>query len=115
MRCSISLQHEDGEAWADAETGMAEPAEAAKKELQTALPACDSADATGLDQTVGPTDILDLDLARSIIQDCSVIVGIHPDQVSCWYLADMYRRPTLNSKIECCQALLCCFCFIRCS
>lgn len=62
---------------------MAEPAEAAKQELQTDLATCDSADATGLDQIVGSTDILDLDLARSIIQDCSVIVGIHPDQVSC--------------------------------
>lgn len=83
MRC-IPLQHEDGEPWADAETGMAEPAEAAKQELQTDLAAFDSSDAAKLDQSVGSTDILDLDLARSVIQDCSVIVGIHPDQVSRW-------------------------------
>ena len=86
MQC-MPLQHEDGEAWADAETGMAEPAEA-KQELQTEA-GCDSSDATKLDKDVGSTDILDLDLAQSIIQDCSVIVGIHPDQVSCRYLAGM--------------------------
>lgn len=83
MRC-IPLQHEDGEAWADTETGMAEPAEAAAQELQTDSAVRDSSDATKLDQSVGSTDILDLDLARSIIQHCSVIVGIHPDQVSRW-------------------------------
>lgn len=81
---SRALQHEGGEAWADAETGMAEPAEAAQQELQTDLAACDSLGATELDQSVGATDILDLDLARGVIQDCSVIVGIHPDQVSRW-------------------------------
>lgn len=82
---SVTLQHEDGEAWADAESGgMAEPAEAAQQELQTDLAACDSSDATELDQSIGSTDILDLDLARSVIQDCSVIVGIHPDQVRRW-------------------------------
>lgn len=75
----MALQHEDGEAWADAETGMAE---AAQQELQTDLAACDSSGATELDQSIGSTDILHLDLAQSIIQDCSVIVGIHPDQVS---------------------------------
>ena len=80
----VALQHEDGEAWADAEIGMAEAAEVAQQELQTDLAACDSSDATELDQSVGSTDILDLDLARSVIQDCSVIVGIHPDQVSHW-------------------------------
>ena len=82
---SMALQHEDGEAWADADTGMAEPAEAAQQELQTDLAACDSSDATELDQSVGSTDILDLDLARSVMQGCSVIVGIHPDQVRCVY------------------------------
>ena len=81
----MALQHEDGEAWADAETGMAEVAEVAQQELQTDLAACDSSDATELDQSVGSTDILDLDLAQSVTQDCSVIVGIHPDQVRCVY------------------------------
>ena len=104
----MPLQHEDGEAWADAETGMAEPAEAAKQELQTEA-GCDSSDATKLDKDVGSTDILDLDLAQSIIQDCSVIVGIHPDQVSCRYLAGMKSHPRQDPKIGCCQALLCCF------
>ena len=78
----MTLQHEDGQAWADAEAdGMAEPAEPAKQELHTRLAACNTSGANELDQSVGSTDVLDLALARSIIQDCSVIVGIHPDQV----------------------------------
>lgn len=69
---------------------MAEPAEAAKQELQPDLAVCDRSGVSEVDQNVGSTDVLDLDSARSIIQGCSVIVGIHPDQVSCRCLADMY-------------------------
>lgn len=60
---------------------MAEPAEAARQALQEAAASCSASNDADIDNTVGPTDIVDLDLARSVIQDCSVIVGIHPDQV----------------------------------
>ena len=75
----MSMQHEDGQAWAEAETGRAEPDEAAKQELLADLATCDIANND--DKADGPTDVVDLDVARSIIQNCSLIVGIHPDQV----------------------------------
>lgn len=78
MKWDMALQHEDGQAWADADTGLAEPA---KQELPTNL-ACDTLGTNKPDLSTGSTDILDLHLARSIIQECSVIVGIHPDQVT---------------------------------
>ena len=76
------MQHESSEAWAAAETGGAEPT-AVTQEVEQPQGACTSSDASQVDNAVGATDITDLDEARSIIQDCSVIVGIHPDQV--WF------------------------------
>jgi len=79
------LQHEDGQAWAEAETGQTLP-EAQQRELQEATASCTIsesavAERSEADDAAGATDITDLDLARKIIQECSVIVGIHPDQV----------------------------------
>jgi len=79
------LQHEDGQAWAEAETGQTLP-EAQQRDLQQATANCTIsenavAESSEADEAAGATDISDLDLARSIIQECSVIVGIHPDQV----------------------------------
>jgi len=79
------LQHEDGQAWAEAETGQTLP-EAQQRDLQQATANCTIsenavAESSEADEAAGATDITDLDLARSIIQECSVIVGIHPDQV----------------------------------
>lgn len=75
------LQHEDGQAWAEAETGES-PQAAQQQELQEATAKCSIADNTEADDTTGATDVTDIDLARNIIQNCSIIVGIHPDQVS---------------------------------
>ena len=79
------MQHEDGQAWAEAETGQTLP-EAQQRDLQQATANCTIsenavAESSEADKAAGATDITDLDLARSIIQECSVIVGIHPDQV----------------------------------
>ncbi len=78
---TVTLQHEDGQAWAEAETGAAEP-DMAKEELQEATATCHIPDSNEPDDTMGATDISDVSMARDIIQGCSVIVGIHPDQVS---------------------------------
>ena len=79
------VQHEDGQAWAEAETGQSLP-EAQQHELQEATANCTisesaAAESSEADDAAGATDITDLDLARGIIQECSVIVGIHPDKV----------------------------------
>ena len=77
------LQHEDSQAWAEAETGETpQAAQQQQQDLQEAVAKCSISDSTEADDTAGATDVTDLDLARSIIQNCSVIVGIHPDQVS---------------------------------
>ena len=93
----MALQHEDGQAWAEAE--MPDPAEPAKQELLTDLATCHISGTTELDQSVGSTDVMELDLARSIIQDCSVIVGIHPDQVRYQLLASLQHL--LTSRLSC--------------
>ena len=80
----MPMQHEDGQAWAEAEASQAEPDQAAKQELQADLATCDMSESNDTEQFNGPTDIVDLDVARSIIQNCSLIVGIHPDQVRSW-------------------------------
>ncbi len=79
------MQHEDGQAWAEAETGKPLP-QAQQQELHEATASCTIlesvvAESSEADDAAGATDITDLDLARRIIQECSVIVGIHPDQV----------------------------------
>ena len=79
------MQHEDPQAWAEAETGQTVP-EAQQRELQEATASCTItgsvvAESSEADDAAGATDITNLDLARRTIQDCSVIVGIHPDQV----------------------------------
>ena len=74
------LQHEDGQAWAESEGEVPEPLLANKGLLDGAC-SCSISDGAGTDTTIGATDITDVSLARSIIADCSVIVGIHPDQV----------------------------------
>ena len=76
------MQHESSEAWAAAETGGAE-SPAVTQEAEQPQGTCTSSDASQVDNAVGATDITDLDEACSIIQDCSVVVGIHPDQV--WF------------------------------
>lgn len=60
--------------------------EAQQRELQEATASCTItgsvvAESSEADDAAGATDITNLDLARRTIQDCSVIVGIHPDQV----------------------------------
>ena len=74
-----ALQHEDGQAWEEAGAGETEPDPVG--ELQNATDSCQISGGHQADDTTGATDIMDLSLARNIIQDCSVIVGIHPDQV----------------------------------
>ena len=72
----MALQHEDSQAWAEAETGVTAPASPA---WQAEGAACDSTQ-SNLDESDGATDVVDMEMARANIQDCSVIVGIHPDQ-----------------------------------
>ena len=76
---AFALQHEDGQAWAEAETGTAEPAAPPQQAAQAELADADAAAAA--DAAAGDTGIGDLDTAGSIILGCSVVVGIHPDQV----------------------------------
>ena len=65
----LPLQHEgeDGDAWSDAE------------------PAEDAASSAGLQSQEelrdGPTDITNVTVAWNTIAQCSIIVGMHPDQV----------------------------------
>ena len=75
----LQHEHEDGATWSDTE-----PAEILAAET--------AADTTG-DQALqsqeelrdGPTDITDIQQAWNTIQHCSVIVGMHPDQVT-WHI-----------------------------
>ncbi|KAL3154156.1 hypothetical protein ABBQ32_013679 [Trebouxia sp. C0010 RCD-2024] len=96
------LQHEDGQAWADAETDGVEHAEPDKQQLHTDLAACDTSGANELDKSVGSTDILDLGLARRIMQDCSVIVGIHPDQAAEPIIDFAQRTGRPFAMVPCC-------------
>lgn len=100
------LQHEDGQAWAETETGQTLP-EGQQQELQEATASCTIADSvvagsTEVDDAAGATDITELDLARRIIQECSVIVGIHPDQAAepIINFAQRTRRPF--AMVPCC-------------
>lgn len=74
-------EHEDGASWSDSE-----PAGEQAVEPVT----CNAADQAVQSQEElrdGPTDITDAQEAWDTIQHCSVIVGMHPDQVatSCSY------------------------------
>lgn len=95
------LQHESSEAWAAAETGGAE-SPAVTQEAEQPQGPCTSPDPSQIDNAVGATDITDLDKARSIIQDCSVVVGIHPDQAAepIINFAQKTRRPF--AMVPCC-------------
>ncbi|DBB06504.1 TPA: hypothetical protein ACH3X1_012055 [Trebouxia sp. C0004] len=100
------LQHEDGQAWAEAETG--EPlSEAQQHELPEATARCTIsesavAESSEADDTAGGTDITDMDLARRIIQECSVIVGIHPDQAAEPIINFAQRTSRPFAMVPCC-------------
>ncbi|KAL3139949.1 hypothetical protein ABBQ38_004237 [Trebouxia sp. C0009 RCD-2024] len=96
------LQHEDGQAWAGAETDIFEHAEPDKQELQTDMAVCGMSGPNEVDKSVGSTDVLDLELARSIIQNCSVIVGIHPDQAAEPIIDFAQRTGRPFAMVPCC-------------
>ncbi|KAA6423694.1 MAG: hypothetical protein FRX49_06265 [Trebouxia sp. A1-2] len=100
------LQHEDPQAWAEAETGQTVP-EAQQRELQEATASCTItgsvvAESSEADDAAGATDITNLDLARRTIQDCSVIVGIHPDQAAEPIINFAQRTKRPFAMVPCC-------------
>ena len=73
---ALQHEHEDGATWSDTE-----PAEDAA--AQTTEGDADSrAQQSQEELRDGPTDITDSQQAWDTIQRCSVIVGMHPDQVA---------------------------------
>ena len=66
----LQHEHEDGETWSDSEPADEAPAEVDTAALQSREELRD-----------GPTDITDVQQAWNTIVHCSIIVGMHPDQV----------------------------------
>ena len=73
---ALQHEHEDGATWSDTEPAEDAAAQAVEGDADSQVMQSQE------ELRDGPTDITDSQQARDTIQRCSVIVGMHPDQVA---------------------------------